>query len=277
MRGERVFTAINLLICIIISFIVIIPIASAVLGGFKSLGQLRLDPFGFPQPFMWENYWNIIASARSPFGIYFFNSSVIMILTVVLDVALSALAGFALARFKFRGRELVFNFFLLGLLFPLAVAILPLYIQVRSLNLLDNYLGIVFPQVAFNLAWHIMLFRGFFREIPKELEDAVAIDGYGPFGFFFWVVIPLSRPVLATAAVLTMVSSWNNFFLPLLIFNNKNLFTLPLGVMDYQGQYQVQWNLIMAFVSLAMVPAIIFYFMAQKHIIAGLTGGSIKG
>jgi raffinose/stachyose/melibiose transport system permease protein len=277
MIKEKIETVVKYLICIIFAFIILIPIGTAVLGGFKTLGQLRTDPYGWPDPFLWQQYWDIITSASSPFGKYFFNSFFIMTFTVILDLTLAALAGFALARFQFPGRSLVFNYFLLGLLFPLAVAILPLYIQLRSLNLIDNYFGVIFPQVAFNLPWHIMLFRGFFAAIPKELEDACAIDGYGSFGFFLYIVIPLSRPAIATVGVLTMVNSWNNFFLPLLVINKNSLFTLPMGVMDYQGQYQVNWNLIMAFVSLALIPAVIFYIFAQKHIIAGLTGGSLKG
>jgi len=166
---------------------------------------------------------------------------------------------------------------MLGLLFPLAVAILPLYLQIRSLGLLDTYWGVILPQIAFQIPLIVVLLRGFFRAIPRDLEDACAIDGYGSLGFLWNMVIPLSTPILATAGVLVLVFSWNNFFLPLLVFNHEALFTLPLGVMNFQGQHASQWNLVLGFLTLAMVPAVLLYIFAQKYIVAGLTGGAIKG
>ncbi len=123
----------------------------------------------------------------------------------------------------------------------------------------------------------IMLLRGFIKAIPDELEEAAAIDGYGRFGFLFRIVIPLSTPILATVGVLTLVASWNNFFTPLLVLNSQRKFTLPMGVMDFMGEHASDWNMILAFLTLAMVPAIVIYIASQKYIVAGLTRGAIKG
>jgi raffinose/stachyose/melibiose transport system permease protein len=187
------------------------------------------------------------------------------------------MAAFALARIKFRGRELFRNYFMLGLLFPLAVAILPLYLQIRTIGLLDSYLGVILPQVAFQIPMTVLLLRGFFLGIPQDLEDACAIDGYGPLGFLVNMVLPLSTPILATTAVLTLVYSWNQFFLPLLVFNTALKFTLPLGVMEFQGQHASDWNMILSYLTLAMVPAVALFISAQRYIVAGLTGGAVKG
>ncbi len=167
--------------------------------------------------------------------------------------------------------------YFLGLLFPLAVAILPLYLQVRATGLLDTYMGVVLPQVAFQIPLQVLLLRGFFKAVPMELQDACEIDGYGPLGFLWFIVVPLSTPILATSGILTIVASWNNFFLPLLVFNNPIRFTLPLGVMAFQGQHASDWNLILGYLTLAMLPAIALFILAQKYIVAGLTGGAVKG
>ena len=214
--------------------IILAPIYLAVIGGFKTIGQLNADPVGWPDPFVAANYLNIFV--KSNFFRYFFNSTVIMVLTVAIDVSASALAGFALSRFRARARNVMYQYFLLGLLFPMTLAILPLYIQLRAFGLLDTFVGVILPQTAFLLPFHILIFRGFIKEIPNELEDAVRIDGCGKMGFFLHVVVPLSRPAIATVAVLAMVASWNNFFLPLIVLNDKDKFTLPMGSMDFVGQ-----------------------------------------
>ncbi len=261
----------------IAALITLLPIILTIFGSLKSLGQLRTDFFGLPNPPIWQNYADVIDPKRSKFFQSLYNSVFVMVFTVLIDLALSCMAGFALSKLKFLGRELIFNYFLLGLLFPFAVAILPLYVQIRNLGLLDNHFGVILPQAAFGLPWHIMLARGFFMQIPQELEEAAIIDGCGPWRYFFKIVLPLSTPILTTISVMTMVGSWNGFFLPLLILNSEKLYTLPMGVMSFQGQYFYNWPLVLAYLVLAMIPAIIFYMVAQKYIISGLVGGAVKG
>jgi raffinose/stachyose/melibiose transport system permease protein len=192
-------------------------------------------------------------------------------------VVLASMPAYVFARMNFRGRDLLFNFFTLGLLFPLTVAILPLYIALRQLNLIDSLWGIILPQVAFGLPGNILILRGFFATIPRELDEAAAMDGCSPAGFFVRVVLPLMRPALAAVVVLTMVFSWNAFFLPLLVLNSEQLYTLPLGIMQFQGQFGTDWARVLAFVSLALMPTIVFYLLAERQIIAGLTAGAVKG
>lgn len=266
---------IKYIICVIIALLVLVPLITAVLGGFKTNPELLVNPFSWPDPFHLNNYQDVISSRT--FWQQLGNSTLVMFATAVGVMVLASMPAFVFSRITFKGREALFNFFTLGLLFPLTVAILPLYITIRQVNLVDNLWGIILPQIAFGLPSNILILRGFFAAVPLEIEEAAIIDGCSYFGFFWRVLLPLVRPALAAVVVLTMVASWNNFFLPLLVLNNENLYTLPLGIMQYQGQYGTDWSRVLAFISLALIPTIGFYLVAERHIVSGLTAGAVKG
>lgn len=255
--------------------LVLIPLVSTVLGGFKTLGDLRVNPFGLPAQWEWRNYWDILSGHR--YWQLMWNSAVIALLTVVLTVTVSAMAAFVFVHVRFFGSTFLLNYMLLGLMFPAATAILPLFIQIRDLGLLDSYWGVVLPQVAFGVASSILLFRNYFKQLPTELFEAALIDGCGYFKFFWHIMLPLSRPILATVAVIVFVHSWNAYLLPLVVFNRDTHYTWPLGIMAYQGEFSTDWNLVLAFITLTILPAVIMFFAAQKQIVAGLTSGSVKG
>jgi raffinose/stachyose/melibiose transport system permease protein len=263
------------LVASLFALVVLIPIVATVVNGFKSNADLLLHPFGLPQTWRLENYTSVLQNGT--FWRQLLNSSMVMVATAIGVLTLASMAAFVFARMTFRGRELLFNFFTLGLLFPIAVAILPLYITLRQLNLINSLWGIILPQVAFSLPGNVLILRGFFATIPRELDEAAAIDGCTPAGFFVRVLLPLMRPALAAVMVLTMVFSWNMFFLPLLVLNSEQLYTLPLGIMQFQGQFGTDWGKVLAFVSLALMPTIVFYLLAERQIIAGLTAGAVKG
>jgi raffinose/stachyose/melibiose transport system permease protein len=263
------------LIAIIVLLVIIVPLSFSVIGGFRSNAQLAADPVGLPDPWVWTNYQRALTDP-SFYG-WVKNSVLIALITTALVLPAASLAAFVIARYKFRGRELVFALFTLGLLFPVAVAILPLFITLRQTGLLNNPLGIALPQAAFGLPLSIVILRPFFRSIPRDLEDAAAIDGCGPFRFYWSIMLPLSRPVLSTIAVLTIVGSWNAFLLPLLILINPGQWTLPLGINNISAQYVTDTAAILAYTTLAMIPALIFYFIAQRQIVSGLTAGGVKG
>jgi raffinose/stachyose/melibiose transport system permease protein len=254
---------------------IVVPLVYTVIGGLRTTGELRADPIGLPADWYPATYLEILQDDR--FWDELANSLVIALAATFLTVALSALAAFVFARLAFRGRELLFTLFVLGLLFPSAVAILPLYILVRQLHLLDNPLGVILPQAAFGLPLSIVILRPFFRSIPRELEDAARIDGCGTFGFFWRVLLPLSRPALATVSVLAVVASWNQFLLPLLVLGDADQWTLPLGVMNFSTQYSRDIGAILAYSTLAMIPALLFYIVAERQLVRGLTSGAVKG
>jgi raffinose/stachyose/melibiose transport system permease protein len=263
------------LIAIVVLLVIIVPLSFSVIGGFRSNAQLAADPVGLPDPWVWTNYQRALTDP-SFYG-WVKNSVLIALITTALVLPAASLAAFVIARYKFRGRELVFALFTLGLLFPVAVAILPLFITLRQTGLLNSPLGIALPQAAFGLPLSIVILRPFFRSIPRDLEDAAAIDGCGPFRFYWSVMLPLSRPVLSTIAVLTIVGSWNAFLLPLLILINPGQWTLPLGINNISAQYVTDTAAILAYTTLAMIPALVFYFIAQRQIVSGLTAGGVKG
>jgi raffinose/stachyose/melibiose transport system permease protein len=259
----------------IVFLFVATPLIATLLGGLKSLGELRTNPFGLPQVWEWENYAGILGSKR--YWQLLFNSLVIASLTVVITLAVAAMAAFTFAHIRFFGSKMLLNYLTIGLLFPSATAILPMFIKVRDLGLLDSYLGVVLPQVAFALAMSILLLRRFFKDLPSELLEAALVDGCSYINFFRYVTLPLSRPILATVGTITFVHSWNAYLIPLVMLNSDSLYPWPLGIMVYQGEYSTEWHLILAFITLTILPTILLFFLAQKHIVAGLTAGSVKG
>jgi raffinose/stachyose/melibiose transport system permease protein len=258
-----------------IAAVIVVPLAYAALGGFKDNFQLSSAPMAWPDPWVVSNYTDVLASGS--FWQQLGNSLLIAVVTTVTVVSFAALAAFVFARRRFPGREVLFTLFTLGLLFPSAVAILPLFVLVRTLGLLDNPLGIALPQAAFALPLTILVLRPFFRSIPTELEDAASIDGCGSFGFFWRILLPLSRPALAAVAVLAIVTSWNAFLLPLVILSDQGNWTLPLGITNFSTQYSSDTARILAYTTLSLVPALVFYVFAERQLVGGLTAGASKG
>jgi len=259
----------------LVASIVLVPLLATLFGGFKSLGELRTDPLGLPDVWHWRNYWDILSSFR--YCQLLFNSLLIGVFTVVLTLAVAAMAAFAFAHLRFFGRAFLFNYLLLGLTFPFATAILPLFIKVRDLGLLNTHWGVILPQVAFGIGISVLLLRNAFRQLPGELLDAALVDGCGYMNFFFHIALPLSRPVLVTVGIIAFVTSWNNFLLPLVVLNSETRYPWPLGMMVYQGEYSTNWPLVLAFVMLTILPAILMFLIAQRHIVSGLTAGAVKG
>jgi raffinose/stachyose/melibiose transport system permease protein len=254
---------------------IVVPIVYAVLGGFRDAPQLAANPVGLPDPWVWTNYTDSLTSPE--FWVQLRNSAVVAALSTVVVVLFSALAAFVIARREFPGREVAYTVFTLGLLFPATVAILPLMILVRDLGLLNSPIGLALPEAAFGLPLTIIILRPFFRSVPVELEDAAAIDGCGALGFFFRILLPLSRPALVTVSVLAIVASWNQFLLPLVMLSDADNWTLPLGLTNFSTQYTTDTARILAYTSLALVPALVFYLVAERQLVGGLTSGAVKG
>ncbi|WP_417741956.1 carbohydrate ABC transporter permease [Salipiger sp.] len=262
------------LLCLVASF-VLAPMVATVLGGFKTNAEIRTNAFALPASWNWEFYGSIVSDPA--FWRYLGNSMLISSVAVALTLIVGAAAAYVFAQIKFFGSRMLFSYLLLGLMFPFATAILPLFIKVRDVGLLDTWWAVILPQTAFSLSLAILLFRTFFEQLPKELFEAAYIDGCGYVRFFWRFTLPLSAPILATVGVFVFVQSWNNFLLPLVVLNSREVFTWPLGMMQFRGEYVTEWNRTLAFVTLTLVPAIVFFLAAQKYIVAGLTGGAVKG
>ena len=273
--GFDLYPPFRLTVLLVVASIVLLPLLATALGGFKEVGELRTNPLGLPQVWHWENYWAILSSLR--YWQVLGNSLLIAGVTVALTLVLSAMAAFAFAHLRFFGQEFLLTYLTLGLMFPAATAILPLFIQVRDLGLLDSYSGVILPQVAFSLSMAVLLLRNGFRALPGELLDAARIDGCGYARYFLHITLPLSRPILSTVGIIAFVGSWNNYLLPLIVLNTNALYPWPLGLMDYQGEYSTAWQLVLAFITLTILPAIVIFVAAQRFMVAGLTAGAVKG
>jgi raffinose/stachyose/melibiose transport system permease protein len=259
----------------LISVAILVPIVILIFGSLKTRGEMYAQPYIPPVPPYWGNYVKILGS--DTFWHLLMNSTVVSLLVTIIALFCSSLAAFAFSRLQFRGREVLFNFFTLGLMFPITVAILPVYLFVRQIGLTNTLQAVIIVQAAFQVSGNMMILRGFFASIPSELQDAARIDGCGYFDFFRLILLPLARPALAATASLTLVFSWNDLLVPLVLVDKETLWTLPLGTMQFQGQYGTDLALVAAFVSLSAVPALLFYMFAEQQIVAGLTAGAVKG
>lgn len=255
--------------------LVFLPIVMLVFGSLKTRGEMVSRPYTLPIPPHWENYEKILS--QSAFWGMLGNSIIVMLGTTIAVVFICSLAAFVFARMEFRTKGLAFNLFTLGLMFPINVAILPVYFVLRQMNLLDSLWGVILIQTAFQISGNILILRGFFTAIPAELQDAAYIDGCTTFGFFWRILLPLARPALSAVAALTMIVSWNDLLVPLIVLNKDKLWTLPLGTMQFQGQYGTDLSLVSAFIVISSLPTIIFYLIAERQIVSGLTAGAVKG
>lgn len=272
--GKRL---IQYLILLIVSVLVFVPVVILVFGALKTRGEFITRPYALPIPINWENLTLILTRPEYSFWRMMRNSLLVMLTTTAGVVAVCSLAAFALARMQFRLKDLTFNLLTLGLMFPINIAILPVYFVLRQMDLIDSLWGVILVQIAFQVSGNIMILRGFFTAIPSELQDSAYIDGCTAFDFFWRILLPLARPALAAVAALTMIVSWNDLLVPLVVINTDTLWTLPLGTMQFQGQYGQDLALVSAFVALSALPTIIFYLFAERQIVSGLTAGAIKG
>jgi raffinose/stachyose/melibiose transport system permease protein len=250
------------------------PVLYIVTGGFRTNAQITAEPAGLPDPWVFGNYGNVLAS--STFWRQIGNSTFAAVITTAGVVVLGVMASYVLARYQFKARGALYALFAAGLMFPMTVAITPLYIMVKNLGLTNSLWGVILPQIAFGLPTTIIILVPFLQAIPKELEEAASIDRCSRLGFFWRMVLPLSVPGVITTGILAFIASWNSYLLPLFILNKADTFTLPLGVQSFASQYSVDTAKVLAFTSLSMIPALVFFSLFQRRIVGGLTG-AIKG
>jgi len=250
------------------------PVIYIIIGGFRSNSAITVDPAGFPDPWNVDNYVGVITSGQ--FWGQVGNSTFVALATTIGAVALGIAASYVIARYSFKGRGFLYALFASGLMFPITVAITPLYIVIRSLGLMNTLPGIILPQIAFALPTTIIILVPFLRAIPDEIQEAASIDGCSRLGFFWRMVLPLAVPGVITVGILAFIGSWNAYLLPLFILNNEASFTLPLGVQAFSSQYSVDTARVLAFTSLSMLPALLFFSLFERRIVGGLTG-AVKG
>lgn len=261
-------------VSILLAVIFIGPILWALAVSFQKEGkQIKSVVDWFTPPYTLENYPAIILNSEVP--TWLINSLVIAVVVTLLTVIFSAMAAYAIAKLPFKGSKGFFMYFLLGLMVPGEATIVPLFITVNGMNLIDTYTGMILPAIAGSMNLIIMV--TFFRGLPNELLEAVKIDGGGEITTFFKIVLPLSKTIIATVCIFSFVGSWNNYLWPLLCAMSNDLFTLPVGIPTFAGTYTVDYVRPMTASMVASLPMIIIYIIFEKQIVAGITSGAVKG
>ena len=261
-------------VSILIAFVFISPILWALAVSFQHQGkQISSVIDWFTPPYTLENYPNIILNSGVPTWV--FNSILVAVIVTVLTVIVSSMAAYAMAKLKFKGRNALYLYFLIGILVPGEATIVPLFITANGLNLIDTYAGLILPTVAGSMNLIIMI--TFFESLPNELLEAAKIDGAGEVRVFFQIALPLSKTILATVSIFAFVGSWNNYLWPLLCTMSEELYTLPIGIPTFAGTYTVDYVQPLTACLVAALPMIFIYILFERQIVAGITSGAIKG
>jgi multiple sugar transport system permease protein len=257
-----------------IAGLMLFPFAWMVATSLTPDAQLFLTPpVLIPSPLQPENYGRI--ADVFPLGRLVLNSMVVALVSTVFQVVTSAMGAYAFARLHFRGRDALFLVYLATLMVPLQVTIVPLFIEIRYAGLVNTYPGLILPGIA--SAFGTFLLRQAFMALPREYEEAAFIDGASHWTVFRRVVLPLSKPALATFGIFAFMASWNSFLWPLIVTSSDDLMTLPVGLSNLHGRYETAWNLVMAGATVSVIPILIVYVIAQRHVIRGVALAGLKG
>jgi raffinose/stachyose/melibiose transport system permease protein len=268
-----VFRGLTHLLLIVAVLFALLPVLLTVQASFKTLLDFYSNALGFPATWEWRNYVDVWREARIPE--YARNSVIVTGTSVPLILLLSCLAGYGLTRYQFAAGKWLYLYFLSGLLIPIQLTILPTAFQLKTLHLANSHAGLIAVSVALGIPFSVFLMAGFMRTLPRELAEAAHLDGAGEFRAFWDVMLPLTRPALATVAILNGVGIWNDFFLPLVL--TPDVPTLQVGVNNLRGFYSTDWGNIFAGVTLAAMPVLVAYWLLTKQFIRGLSAGAIKG
>ncbi|EPZ39140.1 MULTISPECIES: carbohydrate ABC transporter permease [Anoxybacillus] len=269
----RIGKALLYTILVLYAIVTMIPFLWALSSSFKTLEEIVSGSIRFiPENFTLDNYKQIFIE-QELFPRWFMNSVIIAVTVTILNLMFNSMAGYALARLHFRGKQTIFMIILAVLMIPAQVTMIPNYLILKQLGWLNSYQGMIVP--AMINATFIFMMRQFFINFPKELEEAAALDGLSRIGTFFRIVLPLARPALAAQAIFVFMGSWNDFMRPLIILSDPNLFTLPLGLNSFKGQYISYWNYIMAASMVFTMPVLLIYAFFNRYFIKGIsfTGG----
>ncbi len=273
-RSAAVAKCIISVVLILYSFIAIYLIGNSILNAFKTKPDLIANTFGWPNAFVLDNFRIVLV--EDGFMRNLINSLLLVTMGTALLVAFSSTVSYGLSMYTFRGRGFLSNYFTIGLMFPIQLGILPLFIILKWLNLVNSLFGLALIYAA-NMSFSVVVFSRFFRGFEHALLEAARIDGANDFQSFIYLVIPIMKPVVFTVALLNFIMIWNDFYLPLVFLTNSANRTLTLGIYNYTADFLSNWNKVFAGVAVALAPIIVIYFFFSERIVTGLTTGSVKG
>lgn len=261
---------------VLIAAVILLPLIWMLSTSFKPKSQLFLpDIYWFPKRFTWKNYTDLLNNPSIPIIRWFLNSIGVAAASTILVLILDSLAAYAYARMEFPGRKLIFASLLTTLFLPGLMFLIPNFVTIADMGLLNTYAGVILPGLAG--VFGVFFLRQFFESLPKELEEAARIDGANRFQTFYKIALPLARPALATLGIITFLASWNDFLWPLLILQDTNLLTLPPGLGTLQGAYTSEYGLMMAGAVIAAIPTLVIYIMLQRFIVQSVANAGLKG
>lgn len=256
------------------SLVILYPIFLMIISSFKSKLELFSTPLSLPKDFGLENY--IIVWEKVNFSGYFWNSLVVSFFSVTIVLFVSSLAGFYLARYDFKWNPLILFFFMIGLMLPMKLAIIPLFMLMMNLGLLDTLYSLIAVYVAGGIPFAVFLFYGFFRTVPKDLEQSARLDGCNDFQVYYKIILPLMKPSIAIVGIINLVNVWNDFFYPLIFIKSEEFRTIPLGMLTLFGEYDTDWNLLFAGLTISSLPLLIAFLFASRTFIDGMVEGAVK-
>lgn len=259
---------------ILIGLVFLVPFYYVVSNSLKSFSEILMNTSSLPSVLQFQNYVN--AFQQMDYLKVFMNSLIITVASNALIVVFCSMAAYMLVRTKKKISNIIFMIFVAAMVIPFQSIMIPLIKVAGNLGLLNSLLGLVFMYLGFGSGMAIFLYHGFMKGIPVELEEAAIIDGCTPFGVFWRIVFPLLKPITVTIIILNSLWIWNDFLLPMLVLQDPELRTIPLATFFFFGQYTKQWDLALAALVISIIPLLIFFFSMQKHIIKGITSGSIK-
>jgi raffinose/stachyose/melibiose transport system permease protein len=276
MRGQtRLTNALLYLLFTAMAIVWLVPLVIIILTSLRSQGDLLGNGiFGWPEEVRWANFsraWGI-----GNFSTYFRNSAILIVVKVPLGIIVSSLAAYPLAKMQFRLRSVLFIFFLFGLAIPVHVTLTPLLVMMKQIGIAGNLAALIPPYVVFGLPFQIFVMRGFFRTVPSELLEAARLDGASEWGIFWRILMPLSTPALATLFIIDALATWNELLIALVLISATEWRTVPVGLLQFQGQFSSRYTEMMAGVVISITPIIILYIFLQRYMVSGLTAGALK-
>lgn len=261
------------ILLIVYSFITVFVIGVTFLDSLKSQTDLVTNFVGLPKAISFDSYKAVF---QGDFLRYFFNSVILTVCGTVGCMILSSMVAYGISRYEFKGKSILSSYFLIGMMVPIQVSILPLFLMLRKMGLLNNLVGLILVYIS-GISMSCLIFQKFFKTIPKALEESARLDGCHDVKVFFKIILPICKPVIFTMALITAIGQWNDFYMPMVLLGSKNVTTLTLGIYRYIGQFIRYMSESMAAVIITLIPIIIIYFLFSSQIVEGLTGGAVKG
>jgi N-acetylglucosamine transport system permease protein len=274
---DKFSTGIMYIFLIFWSIVVVFPMIWVIVSSFKTDAEIFLSPWLPPAQLMWDNF--VRAWSKASMGVYFLNTMIVLIPAIFFTLLFSAMAAYVLARYQFPGNRFVFFSFVGGMLFPVFLALVPLFFLLNSLKILDSFFGLILVYIAYSLPFTVFFLTGFFKTLPTELLEAATIDGANHLQLFFLVAIPLAQNGLVSMGIFNFLGMWNQYILPLVLMTSSDKYVLSQGLafLQHQQRYQSDWSGLFAAVVIVMLPTLIVYVIFQNQIQRGLTVGALKG